>query len=121
MAVTILDMAGFTLVIIGSFFALSGAIGIIRFPDFFNRIHAATVTIIGGSSTLLTGLALLALQMNYMISIKVLTIAMLIIVLTPISSHALVRAAYKNKEPLWKDTICDKLKEDGQEVARDRT
>lgn len=121
MAVMILDLAGYTLMIIGSFFALSGAIGIIRFPDLFNRLHAATVTILGGSSTLLIGLALLTLQINYTISIKALAIATLIIVVTPVSSHALVRAAYKSGETLWSGTICDKLKEDGKEVARDRS
>ena len=85
------------LMALAAFFALLGAIGFFRFPDFYTRIHAATMVTIGGACLGLTALALSTWEqpgydINYII--KVLLIIMFILITGPTSSHALADAAY---------------------------
>ena len=39
-----LDIVSSILLLAGVFFGLSGAVGLFKFPDFFSRVHAASVT-----------------------------------------------------------------------------
>ena len=52
----ILDIISWTLLLIGSFFSIVGGIGLIRFPDFYTRGHAAGVTDTMGAGCILLGL-----------------------------------------------------------------
>ncbi len=83
----------------GVFFLLMGAIGLLRFPDFYTRMHAAGKSDTLGSLLVLTGLA------SYggldLPSVKILFIALFIFVTSPTATHAMARAAFKNKMPLW--------------------
>lgn len=83
----------------GVFFLLMGAIGLLRFPDFYTRMHAAGKCDTLGSLLVVTGLAVYAgLTID---SIKMLLIALFIFVTSPTATHAMARAALKNKMPLW--------------------
>jgi len=70
-----------------------GAIGVIRFPDVYTRLHASTKCDTGGAISILAGVAV-AYGLN-MISLKVLSILFLIFLLNPVASHALARASHK--------------------------
>lgn len=75
----------------GSFFSLVGAIGLLRMPDFYTRMHAASVT-----DTLGAGLILLGLMLQAgltLITVKLIMVGLLIFVASPTASHALARAA----------------------------
>lgn len=83
---------------LSAFFAVLGAIGFFRFPDFYTRIHAATMVTVGGACLGLAALALSTLQqpgydINYII--KIILIIMFILITGPTSSHALADAAYQ--------------------------
>ena len=83
----------------GAFFLLMGAIGMLRFPDLYTRMHAAGKCDTLGSLLVLTGLACyggLSLA-----SVKILLIALFIFLTSPTATNAIARAAFKNKMPLW--------------------
>ncbi len=97
------------LVCAGVFFLLMGAIGLLRFPDFYTRMHAAGKSDTLGSLLVLTGLAFY--EGFDITAVKILLIALFIFVTSPTATHAMARAALRNKMPLW--TI-----EKGEERAR---
>jgi multicomponent Na+:H+ antiporter subunit G len=87
----LLDFISLALLIGGVFLGISGAIGVIRFPDFYTRLHAAGVT-----DTLSAGMILSALMVQAgfsLISVKLLFILLFLWYTSPVASHALARAA----------------------------
>ena len=76
-----------------------GGIGLIRMPDVFTRMHAASV-----SETLGTGLLVLGmvLQAGFtLVTVKLLIIFFMLMIVAPVSTHALARAAlHDGKLPL---------------------
>ncbi|MFH1433047.1 MAG: monovalent cation/H(+) antiporter subunit G [archaeon] len=80
-----------------AFFALLGAIGLFRFPDFYTRIHAATMITIGGACLALASLAITTYTTegySIIYTIKIILIITFILITNPTSSHALAHAAY---------------------------
>jgi multicomponent Na+:H+ antiporter subunit G len=87
------------LVCAGVFFLFMGAVGLVRFPDFYTRMHAAGKCDTLGSLLLLVGLA--TYQGFDLASAKLLAIAVFIFFTSPTAAHAIARAAYTNRLPLW--------------------
>ena len=65
-----IDGLSWALLILGGFICVSGAIGMHRFPDFFSRMHAASVTDTLGGSLILVGL-MLQLDGEYTVLVNV--------------------------------------------------
>lgn len=75
----------------GAFFCVVGGIGLLRMPDFYTRMHAASVTETLGAGLILLGLML---QAGFtLITVKLIMIGLLIFFASPTASHALARAA----------------------------
>jgi multicomponent Na+:H+ antiporter subunit G len=91
---------------LGVFFSLSGAIGILRMPDVYTRIQCSSKTITAGALPLLAGLALAKGPFTAYGS-RALLVAALLLLVNPIASHALVRAAYKTGVPMWRGAVAD--------------
>ena len=87
------------LVCSGAFFLFMGAVGLLRFPDFFTRMHAAGKCDTLGSLLLLTGLA--CYRGLDLVSVKILLIALFIFLTSPTATHAIARAALRHKEASW--------------------
>lgn len=91
---------GALLIALGSFFEIVGAIGINRMPDFFTRVHAVTVSVIGGTVLPLIGVAVVAMHHPSLIwggahlALICLASSSFILIVSPSGTHALVRAAY---------------------------
>ncbi|NLW07743.1 MAG: monovalent cation/H(+) antiporter subunit G [Clostridia bacterium] len=85
-------IAGF-LVTAGIFFLIVGAIGLVRLPDFYTRLHAAGLCDTLG--LLLTLAGLMVYQGLNLTSLKILIIAMFILLANPTATHTLFRAAYR--------------------------
>ncbi|WP_099158582.1 monovalent cation/H(+) antiporter subunit G [Virgibacillus ndiopensis] len=84
------------LLLSGTFFILSGSIGVIRFPDVYTRLHAATKASTLGIAGVLIG-AFLFLYVTYSIISGKLLLAIVFTLLTaPVSGHMISRAAHKN-------------------------
>jgi multicomponent Na+:H+ antiporter subunit G len=86
-----LDLASWALILAGGGFCLVGACGLLRMPDFYTRVHAASVTDNVGAFAILLGLALQAGLT--LVTVKLLFIAALIFFTSPAATHALVKAA----------------------------
>lgn len=75
----------------GCFFMLSGAVGLLRFPDFYTRMHAAGITDTLASFLIIGGLMLVA---GWSLALFKLGLILLFIFFTgPTASHALAKAA----------------------------
>ncbi|AEC52541.1 putative monovalent cation/H+ antiporter subunit G [Pyrococcus sp. NA2] len=70
-----------------------GALGVIRFPDVYTRLHAATKCDTGGIMGIVLGLALIV--PSWTIRIKLLFLLLLIAMINPMISHSIARGAYK--------------------------
>jgi monovalent cation/proton antiporter MnhG/PhaG subunit len=98
----------------GLFFNLAAVLGIIRMPDVYCRLHSSSKNTTLGSSLIILGLALHAgLAGSWPAVIKILFIGLLLLVVTPIGSHALARAAYWQGIPLWDGTVVDQYGGEG--------
>ncbi len=86
-------MIEYVLFAAGCLVMVLGALGVIRFPDVYTRLHASTKCDTGGSISILLGVTVtLGLTMT---SLKILYILFLIFLLNPVASHALARASHK--------------------------
>ncbi|WP_192022131.1 monovalent cation/H(+) antiporter subunit G [Shewanella sp. WPAGA9] len=90
----LLEISSGICLLIGSFLCFSGGIGIIRFPDFYTRMHAASVTDTLGAGLILIGLMLQS--PNGMVLIKLILILICTLFINPSASHALAKAALHN-------------------------
>jgi multicomponent Na+:H+ antiporter subunit G len=75
----------------GSFFTVVGAIGILRFPDFWSRLHAASITESAGMILLLVGMCLQAGLT--LVTIKLIIIGVFLFITGPTATHAVANAA----------------------------
>ena len=82
----------------GAFFAVVGCLGLVRMPDLYTRMHAASVTDTLGAGLLLFGMMLHAGPT--LVSAKLLILGLLIFFSSPTATHALARAALARGVPL---------------------
>ena len=105
-----IELIAYVLLGIGSACALIGAMGIVRFPDVYNRIHANTVVVVGGAILTMIGAGILGGLSIF--TLKVIVIVIFIFLTNPVSSHAIARAAHRSGVKLWRRSVVDKLKEE---------
>ena len=91
----ILDVISWVLIVAGSIFVLGGSIGVLRFPDFYTRIHAAGVTDTLGAELILLGMA--CQSENLTTLVKIFFIALFLLLTSPVATHALAHAAWVGK------------------------
>jgi multicomponent Na+:H+ antiporter subunit G len=88
---SLLDILSWVLLLGGGFLGISGAIGLFRFPDFYTRLHAASVT-----DTLCAGLIIAGLLLQATSAMMVFKLLLILFILTytsPTGAHALAKAA----------------------------
>lgn len=83
----------------GVFFLFTGAVGLLRFPDFYTRMHAAGKCDTLGALLVLAGLA--CYSGVALVSVKILLIAIFIFLTSPTATHAIARVALKHEAALW--------------------
>lgn len=87
----VLDIISSILLLLGVFFGISGAMGLFRFPDFFTRVHASSVTDTLAAMLIIGGLLLqTSFDLN---TAKLLFILLFLMVTSPTASHALAKSA----------------------------
>ena len=88
--------------ILGLVFFLGTAVGMVRFPDFYTRMHAAGKGDTLSTMLMLTGFGLVMMEdfslSSWLLLLKILGIVLFIFITTPTSSHALMRAAFEDDE-----------------------
>mgnify|MGYP001186655011 CR=1 FL=1 len=85
------DLISWFLIIFGSSFCVIAAIGVLRLPDYFSRIHAVGILDSVGAGALILGLMLQAGLT--LVTIKLLMILVIIVITGPTATYALARAA----------------------------
>lgn len=94
MTAAALDIASWFFLVAGALLAVIGGIGMLRLPDFFTRMHAASVTDTGGMLLILLGLAL---QAGWsLVTAKLALIALFLLFTSPTATHALANAALRS-------------------------
>ncbi len=87
----VIDAVSWVLIVLGSGFCVIGALGLLRMPDFFTRMHAASLIDTLGAWLLLLGMML---QAGFsLITVKLIFVALLLFFTSPTATHALARAA----------------------------
>ena len=108
------EILSMTLMILGAVLMFLAALGILRFPDLYMRISAATK-----ASTLGVGFCLMSLAIHFnelgIISRALATISF-VAVTSPVAAHLISRSAYLTGTPLWKNSITDEVKENMQKI-----
>jgi multicomponent Na+:H+ antiporter subunit G len=87
----IIDIIAWVLIVTGGVFVIIGALGSLRFPDFWSRLHAASVTDSGGVVLLLVGMGMHS-GWN-LITFKLFLIGAFLFITGPTSTHAVANAA----------------------------
>jgi multicomponent Na+:H+ antiporter subunit G len=101
------------LVILTAIINLIGVLGFYRFKNFYLRLHAATVSTIGGAFYPLLVLSIIGfIEKEHYIGVSLLLSAFLILLLSPTGTHALARATYRKRIAIPEPLIGDKIKEE---------
>ena len=86
----VIDAASWIFIVAGSFFVLCGALGLLRMPDIYTRLHAASVIDTAGAGLLIFGMILQAGLT--LVTVKLLFVLAIFFFTLPVASHALARA-----------------------------
>jgi multicomponent Na+:H+ antiporter subunit G len=104
------DIVASILIGLGVAFSLSGVVGILRMPDLYTRIQCSSKTITMGALPVLVGVVVVEGPVsNY--GSRALLVAFLLLVVNPLASHSLARAAYKAGIPMWDGAVVDEVSE----------
>lgn len=104
-------IAGKVIIFIGVIFDLLGCIGLVRLPDVYNRLQAATKCVTLGTCFILLGTFLAA----GFLAKSMLAIAF-VILSSPTAAHAIAHAAHRSKIKLWEKSIVDRYEEEKEKV-----
>lgn len=86
------DLLSWALILAGGIAVVTGALGIVRFPDFYTRLHAAGVTDTAGAELIIFGMMLQA--PNWLVVAKLGFIAVFLGLTSPVATHAIAHAAW---------------------------
>jgi multicomponent Na+:H+ antiporter subunit G len=104
------DWAGMIFLGLGVTFDLLGCVGLIRFPDVYNRLQAGTKCVTFGTCGILFGVFLI--RGFDSLGIKALVGIPFVLLTSPVGAHALARGAHLFGVKLWDKSIVDHFKED---------
>ncbi|MGE4280409.1 MAG: monovalent cation/H(+) antiporter subunit G [Magnetospirillum sp.] len=95
----ILDTLSWALMLGGAGFVLIGTLGLLRLPDVFTRLHGAGMTDTMGAGLLVLGMLLQA--PDWLVMVKLVLIVVFLAFTSPMTSHALARAAILDGIKPW--------------------
>ena len=98
---------GGTLLVLGAAFTLLATIGVVRLPDLYTRMYAASKAgAVGGGLILL---AVAVLSQDAAVSVRAIIGVMFVLLTTPVSAHLLARASYLTGYRPCNDTVIDDI------------
>jgi len=101
---------GMILIALGLAFDFFGCLGLVRMPDVYNRLQAATKCVTMGTFSIMFGMFVIFGFTP--IGIKALLCGTFLLLASPTAAHALSRGAYIAGVKLWKESVVDKYGED---------
>jgi multicomponent Na+:H+ antiporter subunit G len=94
---------------IGAIFMAIAAIGIVRMPDLFTRMQAASKTGTAGAGCILFGTVLFFGE--FQVAVNAAIVFVFLLLTAPLAAHMLARAAYRSRVPLMDGTVPDELRD----------
>ncbi len=104
------DIIGYILITVGVLFDIFGCIGLVRFPDVYNRLQASTKCVTLGTILLLVGVAFI--HGWGAIAAKAIICAAFILLTSPTAAHAIAKGSYASGVKLWENSVVDKYAEE---------
>ncbi len=104
------EIIGITFITVGLLFDFFGCLGLVRFPDVYNRLQAATKCVTLGTCSIMFGSFLLVGWTAA--GVKMLFCIVFLLLTTPVAAHALARGAHFSEAKLWEKSVVDKYAED---------
>jgi multicomponent Na+:H+ antiporter subunit G len=95
------------LLVIGAAFALVASIGLIRLPELYTRMHAASKAGTLGACVMLVAVAVYT--DDTAVAARALAGVVFFLLTAPISAHLLAKAAYAAGYPLWEGSVHDEM------------
>jgi multicomponent Na+:H+ antiporter subunit G len=106
---TVLDILAAVLLLLGCGLAVVAGVGLLRFPDLFSRMHAATKPATLGLLLVALGAAL-RMEDGSNVA-KLLLVAAFQFLTAPVAAHMIGRAAYRSGAGALEDLVVDELKD----------
>lgn len=102
-----IDVIAGVLLLLGSAFSLVAAIGLLRLPDLYVRMHVGAKAGTLGAGLVLVAIAVEAQDLE--VGTRALAGLVFLLFTSPIAAHLLARAGYRAGTPLWERTLRDEL------------
>lgn len=100
--------AGCVLLLLGALFSLIAAIGVLRLPDLYTRMHAASKAGAVGGGLVLLAVAFVSFDVG--VSLRAIIGLMFLLLTTPVGAHLLARASYRASDQSPLNMVFDDLK-----------
>jgi len=107
------ETIGVVLISVGLLFDLLGCIGLLRLPDVYNRLQAATKCVTLGTCMILGGAAVFAGFGAF--AVKAAVCIVFLLLTSPVGAHAIARGAYRSGVRLWSGSVVDRY---GEKVSQ---
>ena len=95
----------------GCIFVLTAALGLVRFPDVYCRMHSTAKASTLGIFLVILADILFFLAAGYGFSSRSLLVIVFIFITSPVGAHMIAKAAYHYEVELWAGTVYDELNE----------
>ena len=112
-----IEVLSIIFLLVGSGFIFLAALGVLRMPELYMRIHSSTKAGTLGLGFLLVGVAIHFQEFS--VIIRAFATIAFIVLTAPVAAHAIGRAGYYAGIPLWKGSIIDEMKKDVQKVIHE--
>ena len=105
------DIAGLIFIGVGLAFDFLGCLGLVRLPDVYNRLQAATKCVTLGTCMMLASVMVLG-EWAPDLMFKAGLCIVFVLIASPTAAHALARGAHASGVKLWEKSVVDKYAED---------
>jgi multicomponent Na+:H+ antiporter subunit G len=104
------SLIGMIFITLGLAFDIFGCLGLVRLPDVYNRLQAATKCVTLGTCSILFGTFLIVGPTAA--GLKSLLCIIFLILTAPVAAHVISKGAHRSGVKLWEGSVIDKYAED---------
>ena len=110
------ELIGIIVIAVGVAFDFFGCLGLLRFPDVYNRLQAGTKCVTFGTCGILFGIFIMKGFTG--LGVKALLGIPFVLLTSPVGAHALARGAHIFGVKLWEKSVVDQYKKDRGDKPR---